>query len=93
MPRRPNRQPPPPRGCVWIREAADRVGVTRATLYKWRSLGKGPKSFTVGRRAVYRIADLDAYIEGLYQAAMNPEPIPEMRPPEPRLPRRRHSLR
>ncbi|MFD4563734.1 helix-turn-helix domain-containing protein [Streptomyces sp. NPDC058467] len=88
MPRRPQRKPPPPRGCVWIEEAADRLGVTVATLRNWRCSEKGPVSFKVARRIVYRIADLDAYLEEAYQAAVNPPPIPEIRPPEPRLPRR-----
>ncbi|MEV5472141.1 helix-turn-helix transcriptional regulator [Streptomyces sp. NPDC002387] len=91
MPRKPRREPPPPSGCVWIDEAADHVGVTVGTLYNWRHLGRGPRSFTIGRRAAYRIADLDAYLEELYQAAVNPKPIPEMRPPEPRFPRQRSS--
>ncbi|MFI9174861.1 helix-turn-helix domain-containing protein [Streptomyces lincolnensis] len=88
MPRRPKRKPPPPRGCLWIEEAADRVGVTVATLRNWRHLGKGPMSFMIARRIVYRITDLDAFVEGLYQAALNPPPNPDMRPPEPRLSRR-----
>ncbi|WP_430626877.1 helix-turn-helix transcriptional regulator [Streptomyces durmitorensis] len=71
---------------MWIDEAADRVGLTKTTLYKCRQTGKGTMSFTVGRRATYRVADLDAYIEALYQAARSPEPNPEMRPPEPRRP-------
>ncbi|WP_167450097.1 helix-turn-helix transcriptional regulator [Streptomyces hyaluromycini] len=75
---------------MWIDEAANRMGVRKATLYKWRQAGKGPTSFQVARRIVSRIADLDAYIECQYQAAIKPDPQHEYdaRPPEPRHPRR-----
>jgi hypothetical protein len=79
-----------PEGCLWIEDAAIRIGVTLATLRKWRVKGKGPKGFPIGRFIAYRIADLDAYLEGQYQAAMAPDPtrLLESRPAEPRRPAR-----
>jgi predicted DNA-binding transcriptional regulator AlpA len=34
-----------------------------ATLRYWRHLGTGPRSFCLGRRVVYRLADVHAWIE------------------------------
>ncbi|MGP4008157.1 helix-turn-helix domain-containing protein [Streptomyces sp. 4N124] len=83
----------PPKGCLWIEQAAAHLGFAPNTLRKWRLTGKdkavGMHSFKVGGYVAYKIADLDAYLEGQYQAAVNPPPLPEMRLPEPRLSRRR----
>jgi excisionase family DNA binding protein len=46
-------------------EAADLLRVPKATLYAWRHRGVGPASARVGRRVLYRRADLDAYVAGL----------------------------
>jgi hypothetical protein len=79
-----------PEGCLWIEDAAPYIGVTLATLRKWRVKGKGPTGYNIGRYVAYRIADLDAYLEGQYQAAMTPDPtrLLESRPAEPRRPAR-----
>ncbi|MCZ4509920.1 helix-turn-helix domain-containing protein [Streptomyces sp. ActVer] len=80
-----------PEGCLWIEEAAPYIGVTLATLRKWRVEAKGPgrKGFPIGRYIAYRVEDLDAYLEAQYQAAVAPTPDAEhdSRPPEPRLTR------
>lgn len=80
-----------PEGCLWIEAAAPYIGVTLATLRKWRVEDKGPgrKGFQIGRYIAYRITDLDAYLEGQYQAAIAPdlEGEHDSRPPEPRLTR------
>lgn len=34
-----------------------------ATLHGWNSRGVGPKSYRLGRRRMYRVADLDAWLE------------------------------
>jgi hypothetical protein len=42
------------------------IGVTRKTLSNWRSLGVGPAYARLGKsgaRIVYRVVDLDRYIE------------------------------
>jgi hypothetical protein len=81
-----------PAGCLWIEDAAPYIGVQLTTLRKWRLLGKqpGPQGFTIGRFVAFRIADLDAYLEGRYQAAMTPDPEreEEARPAEPRVSRK-----
>jgi DNA-binding transcriptional MerR regulator len=46
-----------------IAEVADVLRVPIATLRYWRHLGTGPRSFRLGRRVVYRVADLRAWID------------------------------
>jgi DNA-binding transcriptional MerR regulator len=45
-----------------ITEAADLVRSPIATLRYWRHLGAGPCSFRVGRRVLYRRADIDDWL-------------------------------
>lgn len=75
-----------PEGCLWIEDAAPYIGLTLSTLRKWRLLGKGPgsKGFPIGRFVAFKISDLDAYLDGQYQAAIAPDPEQEneSRPPE-----------
>lgn len=78
----------PPRGYVWIDEAAERIGVGKTTLYKWKYRGVGPTPVPIARRLAYRIADLDAHLDALYSAAVAPLANEETRPPEPRIGRR-----
>lgn len=82
-------RPNPPKGCLWMEDAATHIGVELTTLRKWRLLGKGPIGFKVGRFVTFKIADLDAYLDGQYQAAIAGDPDREhdARPPEPRLAR------
>ncbi|WP_411815853.1 helix-turn-helix transcriptional regulator [Gordonia sp. SND2] len=44
-------------------EAAEYVNSTVATLNSWRYLGRGPAYIKLGRRVVYRVADLDAWLD------------------------------
>lgn len=87
-------RPRPPKGCLWIEDAATHIGLELSTLRKWRLLGKdaalGMHGFKLGRYVAYKVADLDAYLDGQYQAAVTPDAdrIHESRPPEPRLSRR-----
>jgi hypothetical protein len=87
-------KPQPPKGCLWIEGAAEYLGLELTTLRKWRLTGKdkadGMPSFKPSGYIAYRIADLDAYLEGQYQAAMTPDPDreSESRPAEARLPQR-----
>jgi predicted DNA-binding transcriptional regulator AlpA len=83
--------PPPPRGYVWIDDAAQRLGVGKTTLYKWRYQGYGPVAVPMGRRLAYRIADIDDHLAALYTAATTAAPPDETRPPEPRPSRRVHA--
>jgi predicted DNA-binding transcriptional regulator AlpA len=46
-----------------ITEAAELLRAPVATLRYWRHLGTGPRSFRLGRRVVYRRADLHGWID------------------------------
>lgn len=84
-------KPSPPKGSLWIEQAAAHIGLTVGTLRKWRLLGKdveaGMPGWKVGGYVAYKVTDLDAYLEAQYQAALQPDPDreAESRPPEPRL--------
>jgi hypothetical protein len=43
------------------KEAAKRLGLAAQTLRNWRFLGKGPAYFKLGRRIIYKEADLEAF--------------------------------
>ena len=43
-------------------EVAELVRAPIETVRYWRHVGKGPKSFKVGRRVLYAIEDVDAWI-------------------------------
>jgi hypothetical protein len=57
----------PPRGALRTPEAADYLGVPEGSLPQWRKKGFGPKYLKVGggNTVVYRIKDLDAYLDEL----------------------------
>lgn len=65
MPRNPHAAIPAPPGCMWIADAADHLGLSIHTLYKWRQLDTGPRSFAIGRKVAYRIDVLEAYLDSL----------------------------
>ena len=44
-------------------EAADYLKKDPKTLMHWRSTGKGPTYFKLHRSVLYRMSDLDAYVE------------------------------
>lgn len=44
-------------------EAAAYVGNATKTLEKWRVVGGGPRFIKNGRKVVYEVADLDAWLE------------------------------
>lgn len=51
------------RGTLNELELATHLGVSRKTLQKWRSLGLGPTYLKLGAKVVYRIEDIDAYVQ------------------------------
>ncbi|MFK8850424.1 helix-turn-helix transcriptional regulator [Streptomyces sp. Ac-502] len=71
----PRKAPP---GCLWLPDAADRLGYEPCTLRKWRLKKKGPASFRVGGRVVYRVAALDAWLAA--QEAADPCSNPAIDP-------------
>jgi len=42
--------------------AADYLGVSRKTLPTWRTKGRSPPFCKIGKRVVYRLSDLDAFL-------------------------------
>ncbi|QLJ01474.1 helix-turn-helix domain-containing protein [Streptomyces sp. NEAU-sy36] len=59
-----NQPKTPPKGWLWSEDAADYLGVSVTTLYRWRRDGYGPKSSIHGRRRYrYKVSDLDAWME------------------------------
>jgi predicted DNA-binding transcriptional regulator AlpA len=59
----PNDPPPARDELLTISEVAAIVRAPIATLRYWRHLGTGPRSFRLGRRVVYRVGDLRAWID------------------------------
>lgn len=51
-----------------LAEVAIEKRISPATLRYWRHRGEGPLSFKLGRRVMYRRADVEAWIEAQYAA-------------------------
>lgn len=49
--------------AIGVKEAAGVVGLSPATLNTLRSRGGGPPFYKLGRRVVYRVADLRAWLD------------------------------
>jgi len=77
-----------PAGCVWLPEAAKRLGVEDSTLHKWRHRRVGPASFKHAGRVVYEITALDDYLKACKAAdsRSNPALAPAARTRRPHLP-------
>ena len=67
--RHPNDPPPAGDELLTISEVAAIVRAPIATLRYWRHLGNGPRSFRLGRRVVYRVGDLRAWIDAQASAS------------------------
>jgi len=46
-----------------VTEAAELLRTPVGTLRYWRHLGTGPNSFRLGRRVLYRAADIEVWIK------------------------------
>lgn len=53
-------------------EVAAEVRAPLETLRYWRHIGKGPKSFKLGRRVLYRREDVEAWLEEQYARQTRP---------------------
>lgn len=49
--------------CVDESDAARYLCVSAGTLRNWRSMSRGPRFARVGRRIVYRMVDLEAFLD------------------------------
>lgn len=54
---------------VQIEHVSEMTGIPVATLRFWRHKGTGPRSFKLGGRVAYKVADVEAWIERQYEAA------------------------
>ena len=50
-------------------ELADLCRTSPESVRYWRHVGKGPRSFKVGRRVLYAVADVEAFIAEARQGA------------------------
>lgn len=90
MPRnpRPHKAPAPP-GFAWIDEASRLSGRTIDTLYKDRSIQRrtghcsGPRSVTLGNKAAWRIADIEAWLNKPTELGPDEQMLRNSRPAEP----------
>ena len=46
---------------ITIQEVADRIDIPVQTIYRWRSEGKGPRGFRVGKYVRFRLEDVEAW--------------------------------
>ncbi len=53
------------------KEVADLLRTSPETVRYWAWKGKGPKSFKAGRRRLYAVEDVDAYIDEQRSPAVN----------------------
>lgn len=60
-----------PREYLNIDEAASFIGVSRQTLDRWRMEAAGPAVHRVGRRVLYSLADLRAFMEAHRSAPLD----------------------
>jgi len=54
-------------------EAAQYIGISKTTLPRWRWAGCGPAYLKIGKRILYRLEDLDAFLEGSRVSPRNAE--------------------
>ena len=52
----------PPQEYMTTGEVADKLRTSPETVRFWRHVGKGPRSFKVGRRVLYAAEDVEAFI-------------------------------
>jgi predicted DNA-binding transcriptional regulator AlpA len=70
-----------------MEDAAQKLGVKKSTLKKWRAMRKGPASFKLGAWVAYEVAAIDAYVAACKAAdsRSNPALNPLTRVPQPRI--------
>lgn len=52
-----------PRLSVKPSTAAEMLGLSRGTLANWRVEGRGPRYIKSGKHVLYRVCDLEAWLE------------------------------
>jgi DNA-binding transcriptional MerR regulator len=51
-----------------IEQLAEKLKTSVNTVRYWRTIGYGPKSARIGRRVMYRRADVEAWIDAQFEA-------------------------
>lgn len=59
-----------PRAVMSPRRAAEYLDTTEGTLSQWRHRGEGPPFVRMGRKVVYRVETLDAWLLSLEQRSI-----------------------
>lgn len=54
-------------------EVAEMCRTPAETVRFWRHVGKGPKSFKVGRRVLYAAEDVESWLAKARQSAVGPD--------------------
>jgi DNA-binding transcriptional MerR regulator len=54
-----------------IQQLANKLNASVNTVRYWRTIGYGPKSARIGRRVLYRLADVETWIDAQFAAAPN----------------------
>lgn len=52
-------------------QVAERINRSQETVRYFRHVGRGPRSFRIGRRVMYRAADVESWLHELYAAGGN----------------------
>jgi excisionase family DNA binding protein len=50
---------------VCIEELAAELGIPVRTIYSWRTLGRGPRGYRIGRHVRFRRRDVEHWLETL----------------------------
>lgn len=64
-----------PQKYMTTNEVADLLRTSPETIRFWRHSGKGPKSFKVGRRVLYAVEDVEAYVAEAYERGHHPKQL------------------
>lgn len=56
-------------------ELATKLRTTPETVRYWRHVGKGPRSFKVGRRVLYAAKDVETFIAEAMASAGGPDAV------------------
>ncbi|WP_120004369.1 helix-turn-helix transcriptional regulator [Nesterenkonia muleiensis] len=52
-----------------INELADYLGVPVSTIYDWRTNGKGPRAYRFGKRIMFGVTDIHAWMDTMRESS------------------------
>lgn len=55
-----------------VNELADYLGVPVSTIYDWRTNGKGPRAYRFGKRIMFGVTDIHAWMETVREPQVQP---------------------